>query len=352
MRGENNKMEQNPEYKSPQQFAEIFKSMTSINNEKVWQKIYHYIDTWLPQNYSKLNYHEMKEILQANGFMNGKEIEILFAELKKAKANDVLGGIQEMKYQISSPPAIHSNDNKLLLQYGRDSLITELCDAYQSNDEQLQETSILCNILINKLSFPEDKRQKFYDKLLHLYVKKFQLNQDNFIKILIKTVQQQMEYKRINMDIDVDEIRNVALNYRNETYMTVLNGRIFKYKGKKLNEFLPSTKFAKIFQNVTNWDRKDFCKVYVTINKWQISEDDNINLIQIAESPKIQGPLNFVEELEKEAMEREAQDTIKRIRTEEIDDALKKEKMTLPTYIHKSVCYLLSCYYGIKFSIQ
>eukprot|EP01084_Bolivina_argentea_P215526 365916_1 len=166
--------------------------------------------------------------------------------------------------------------------YHKQQLISDLCDEI-GNYNQSAQNVLLCYILTNELQLTEhEKRQKIYDLILHNYVDKAELNNDNFVKILLHTAS--ILYPIIN----TKEIEHIAMKEN-------LNGKIFV---KGTNDFTNSTKFATMFKSIHNYNKKKLTNIYRTINKWkpktyQITPSTALDEIK---SPQQQEMINCVEE--------------------------------------------------------
>eukprot|EP01084_Bolivina_argentea_P021357 39672_1 len=135
--------------------------------------------------------------------------------------------------------------------YHKQQLIDELVDIiFQETD---RNTSI--SIILKKTAprFKDCyKRQQIYNQLIHKYIKLAELDNRNFTQILKITA------AKIIPTINVDEIEKIAINKN-------LNGKIFL---KSSSNFTNSIQFAKIFQSIQNWNKKQWAKIYVQIKQW------------------------------------------------------------------------------------
>eukprot|EP01084_Bolivina_argentea_P107829 192761_1 len=139
--------------------------------------------------------------------------------------------------------------------YCKQQLINDLCDIMLNGEH---ENILLVQIFSNELHFIEQNtRQRIYDIILHQYIKKQDLNNENFIKILRKTV------SKLFVTIDCDKVEDIARNAN-------LTGNIFI---KTSSEFKNSVTFAQIFASIDNWKRKQWSKIYAKIRKWQITKN-------------------------------------------------------------------------------
>eukprot|EP01084_Bolivina_argentea_P055634 101959_1 len=127
----------------------------------------------------------------------------------------------------------------------RNELISKLCDVYCNPNEE--------KTFLNELNCNEKQRNEICDLILHHYIDKHQLNHDNFVKILKKTVID------LYPDFDVDKFAAKAKECH-------LSGDIFL---KEKSQYIKNSKhFAKTFQT-TGYPKKKLMKIYVALNKWQ-----------------------------------------------------------------------------------
>eukprot|EP01084_Bolivina_argentea_P304693 526297_1 len=225
--------------------------------------------------------------------------------------NELRLDISAMDYTIEEEKDDEKGNKKRFKGYERDKLITELCNAY-NNKQDDKIHSVLTNILIKTLGFKdEEKRQQFYDLLLHKYCRKYQLNNNNLVTLFVNKMKISNEWN----DNDIKQIEEIARNYK------TLNGRIFINKPQKQPEFKTSTQFAKIFQKMDSFKenklRKKLVRLYVNVNKWEAQE---------YKAPEPERPKNDQFEIDDEYQ-------IDLIRTHETDNE------DLPKYIHKSIWY-------------
>eukprot|EP01084_Bolivina_argentea_P265874 450805_1 len=118
-----------------------------------------------------------------------------------------------------------------------------------------EDNILLPQILVNDLNCENnDNRQLIYDILLYQYMKKTDLNNGNFLKIL------QITASRLYPDIDVNEVTKIARDQN-------LSGKMFI---KNSSKFKNAIKFAALFKTKNNWKKtkKQMQKIYATINKW------------------------------------------------------------------------------------
>eukprot|EP01084_Bolivina_argentea_P020045 37315_1 len=169
------------------------------------------------KNDQKLKYSKIKRVLKTDRFMNENEINTLEYGLKayKEEKDDEKGNSKRKGYE-------------------KDMLITELCNAF-NNNEDYEMQCILTDILITKLQFKQSKRQQCYDLLLHEYCKNYQLNHNNLVTYLVNAM-------NVAVDWEIKDIETVKHIAKNDPK---LNGRIF-IKGQP--EFKSNIQFAKIFE--------------------------------------------------------------------------------------------------------
>eukprot|EP01084_Bolivina_argentea_P077875 141321_1 len=137
-------------------------------------------------------------------------------------------------------------------EYDKQQLINDICDVTSNANEQ---NILFSQILINELKYKDPKtRETIYCIILYEYIKKEDLNNDNFIKIL------QIIASKLIPNVDGQTIRTIAQEAN-------LSGKIF-IKGSE--EFKNASKFAKTFESITNWNKKQWGKVYTTIKKWNV----------------------------------------------------------------------------------
>eukprot|EP01084_Bolivina_argentea_P256584 432040_1 len=120
--------------------------------------------------------------------------------------------------------------------YHKKRLINEICDDIGNKDEK---HTLLTEILTNKLQLHTwSERQKFLDLILHQYINKQDLNDDNFIKILLYTAAD------LYPEINVSEIQQIATSggINMAAFMESKNG----------------IKFGKLFKSMTKFRKKQW----------------------------------------------------------------------------------------------
>eukprot|EP01084_Bolivina_argentea_P284079 486731_1 len=132
-------------------------------------------------------------------------------------------------------------------QNDKDSFMTNIIDKYCHIDENVDEN---------------DQHGVLSEYILYKYLKKYDLKTEHLIQIAQKII----DHKYPN--IDVEEFATIARKIEPS-----INGKMFI---KGTHEFMNSTKFAKLFKSITNYNKKAFSYIYVTINKWTpITETKN-----------------------------------------------------------------------------
>eukprot|EP01084_Bolivina_argentea_P264050 447146_1 len=173
---------------------------------------------------------------------------------------DILAVLKHNNISINESDFINACES---YDYQKQQLIDDLCDIMlNGEDENIQLTQILSK---------EYDRQRIYDTILYKYIKHENLNNENFIKVLRKTV-----YELKLKTIDCDQVESIARNAK-------LSGNTFI---KNSSQFKNSVKFAQVFKSMVNWKKKQWLKIYIKINKWgqMPKQHKNVNKILIAES--------------------------------------------------------------------
>eukprot|EP01083_Nonionella_stella_P301509 1034791_1 len=124
-------------------------------------------------DYKQLDFVSIRNILRVNWFLTENQIDTLESSLKTAENIDVKQG----------------------KGYDEERLMSELCDAFTNENDHVRP-SRLTQILIHQLKFTDsNKRQRFYDVLLHNYFTLNELNPRNVEKILHLTIKQNDDLK-------------------------------------------------------------------------------------------------------------------------------------------------------------
>eukprot|EP01083_Nonionella_stella_P095263 267385_1 len=138
--------------------------------------------------------------------------------------------------------------------------ITELVDVYCNSNE---DTTSLSQGLTQHLRCDTNQKREICDLILHKYIQKHEVCAPDFLKILKKTIIDLFPH------MNADEYLQIAKQYE-------LDGNLMS-KGKQ--QFMSSIKFARLFKNRDDYDRKDCCAIYRAINRWKPFEieKDHIN---------------------------------------------------------------------------
>eukprot|EP01084_Bolivina_argentea_P211036 359043_1 len=133
--------------------------------------------------------------------------------------------------------------------FDKQQLLTDLCDAISSeNDKNILFTKILAmEFQIND----SEIKQKVYNLILHEYIRKGQLDNNNFTKILLHTALEL--YPELNSKPIEEIVRNEKLS---------VNVLI-----KGTNEFKNSVKFGKLFKSITTVKKKTMGCNIQTVNQ-------------------------------------------------------------------------------------
>eukprot|EP01084_Bolivina_argentea_P127288 225131_1 len=196
-----------------------------------------------------------------NGY-NKKSIAAIYVKIYQWKASvnkkrDVKGSID---FSIINKILI-DNDIKIDDEHLRSAFDEYKCDKnkftsdiidafYCTNDELLPESN---KISIDHLPNDNEIRHIIYEHILFKYIKKDELNNNNFIKIATTIIRN--KYNHIN----VDEFQKIALDKH-------VDGRIF-VKGS--DSFKNSTGFVKLFTSIAGYNKKTLAQIYTKINKWK-----------------------------------------------------------------------------------
>eukprot|EP01083_Nonionella_stella_P154157 496367_1 len=214
------------QFKNSIQFAKTFKTMTNWN-KKEWSNIYVTMNKWK-------TLHIVPNVVtsSADNDLNYSEISIVLAN------NNVMIDQHELRN------AFHEH------LYSKSQLINDLCNILmRGNDEE----TLLGQILVKTLKYNDcESKQIIYDALLYDYIKKEDLNRENFIKLL------QIVASEIIADVNCQQVATIATNDN-------LSSAVFN---KKMPEFKNARSFASSFKTMDKWDKKSWCKIYHTINQW------------------------------------------------------------------------------------
>eukprot|EP01084_Bolivina_argentea_P289133 496414_1 len=128
--------------------------------------------------------------------------------------------------------------------YHKNNIVDDLCEILlKQNDRNIK----LCAIFADELKCDEmNTRLYLYDMILHSIIQKEELNNQNFIKIL------QFTACKMYPNIKVDEIYKIA----------VTNNLSVDLFHKKSKAFMTSLKFSNTFKTISNWNKKQWVKIY------------------------------------------------------------------------------------------
>eukprot|EP01084_Bolivina_argentea_P195719 335680_1 len=185
---------------------------------------------------------------------------------------------------LSSALAMHHiiiEQNRLINvfhDYGYDKLqlIDDLCNVLLTEEE---EDVLLSEILKNEFNYDENQSQIIYGIICHQYV---MMNTTDFVKILQATASKYIP------DVICDEIAKIAADAK-------LNGNVFV---KGTTEFKNSINFAKMFKSITNWDKKQWTKIYKIMNKWKTQKRKATNTVRILATQKNKNDCSNNQEIE------------------------------------------------------
>eukprot|EP01084_Bolivina_argentea_P106527 190588_1 len=178
-------------------------------------------------------------------------------KIKFASESDPNIYYKKMSYLLKNN-GFHINGNQLetaFNNYGYDKrlLIDDLCDVIvRSTDND----TTLSQVFTSELHYKNvGERLEIYAVILYQYFQKQDLNNCNFIKLLIMTALE------TNSNINVNEIEEIARN-ANLCGKCITKGTI---------QCVNSVKFGKIFKEMCKWDKKEWSKIYVKmIQKWKL----------------------------------------------------------------------------------
>eukprot|EP01084_Bolivina_argentea_P250383 419457_1 len=168
--------------------------------------------------------------------------------------------IQQLLSQHNIPIDVNQIQVACVKYKDKNQFINDLIDAYYSTSDQI--LPLENEISVNHLPQDHQIRQQIYGILLFKYIRKHELNNDNFVRIAEEIIV--TSYPQLNIEFDIDDFIEIA---RNEN----LNGKIF-IKGHSC--FKNSTRFAKLFESISGYTKKTFAQIYVKLNQWSI--DPNV----------------------------------------------------------------------------
>eukprot|EP01084_Bolivina_argentea_P273631 466148_1 len=137
----------------------------------------------------------------------------------------------------------------------KNELMSDIIDAYYTeNDGSLPLSS---NINLQYLPTSCSKRHELYEYILFEYFKQFELNNQNFIKMV------DMIFITLHCKFDFDEFAEI-MREKN------INGKIFIKQNNV--QFMSSLAFAKLFKNIKGYKKKELTSIYRRIYKWTARE--------------------------------------------------------------------------------
>eukprot|EP01083_Nonionella_stella_P222216 793187_1 len=173
----------NKEYKTREQFADVFKAMKNVT-PKIWMRIYRRIVDWRTKHYQKIDFSKIGGILKMDGFMKQTEISALRTKLKNEK---VMEAKEEKAYNKGH--LLHDLCRGIAYDYEE----KDMNEADDVDEEEKTEAlehahkerdNILRSFLEDELKWDNKKRRILYDVLLHKYFQNHQLDHNNFYLIL------------------------------------------------------------------------------------------------------------------------------------------------------------------------
>eukprot|EP01083_Nonionella_stella_P285072 970390_1 len=174
----------------------------------------------------------------------------------KYECNQCIDGHKMSSLLIRNGIAVEGNELQLIFdktQYHMTQLMTDLCTIFTN---RASTGTLLSSIIMEALHLEDNdirNQQAIYESILYSgFITKTDLNHHNFIKILNISV------CKVNPQLNLQAIEQIASN-------THLTGNVF------LNgtaEFMKSLKFGKLFKSIKNWNKKQWVKIYVNIQKW------------------------------------------------------------------------------------
>eukprot|EP01083_Nonionella_stella_P285073 970394_1 len=186
----------------------------------------------------------------------------------KYECNQCIDGHKMSSLLIRNGIAVEGNELQLIFdktQYHMTQLMTDLCTIFTN---RASTGTLLSSIIMEALHLEDNdirNQQAIYESILYSgFITKTDLNHHNFIKILNISV------CKVNPQLNLQAIEQIASN-------THLTGNVF------LNgtaEFMKSLKFGKLFKSIKNWNKKQWVKIYVNIQKWTSSRPNYNDVAQ------------------------------------------------------------------------
>eukprot|EP01083_Nonionella_stella_P241487 843296_1 len=159
--------------------------------------------------------------------------------------------------------------SNILKAHQKKTLIDDLCDGYQTTNDRANNMS-LCKALEDcNMLWPD--RQIFYDIVLKEYVQRRELNNENFVKILKKTI------IYLQLDCDLEECARLArnANLKGKLFYKELeddNGEVTENK-----EYKSPKEFADVFKEMEDVRPEIWMRVYRRINEWKTKNYQKID---------------------------------------------------------------------------
>eukprot|EP01084_Bolivina_argentea_P299303 515905_1 len=142
--------------------------------------------------------------------------------------------IQISQYELKSAFSGYKNKNEFIM---------DLMNAYYGSNS---------NISITFLPKNHEIRNRLYEVILFNYIQSHDLNDENFIKIAVIIIREKYPAMQI------DQFVQIAMNEH-------ITGKIFI---KDSSTFKNSSAFARLFNSIDGYKKKQLTKIYSTIKKW------------------------------------------------------------------------------------
>eukprot|EP01084_Bolivina_argentea_P302319 521810_1 len=180
-----------------------------------------------------------------------KRIKHIFNKLQQAITDQSIN-IAAI-HEILMKHSIHVQVEKLTAAFigynnNKNQFISDMIDAcYSANDETLPISN---KISINYLPQNCETRHQIYENILYKYIKKEDLNNENFVKIATVVI------NILHIDVDIDQFKQYVNDKR-------IDGKLFcSFKNKLV--------FAKMFRQINGYKKKQFASIYDNINSWNL----------------------------------------------------------------------------------
>eukprot|EP01084_Bolivina_argentea_P215527 365923_1 len=244
-------------------------NMSSYNIlSRVHSFFIHSYDNKLTEDEISYIEQQLNNVDEEHTEQNSNRKSMLIAELfRNKKRKSTVEMTDHCKYMTSNQESINYEKIALVLNnhginiqqeqieivfdehgYHKQQLINDICDALINNNDQ----DILLTKMLKYLQVDDAKSTQVYDLILHNYIKKTELDDINFVKVLMHTA------SNLYPDINTQQIQQFSEKENVNVNMFI--------KGNE--EFINAAKFAKIFEKMGNWDRKKWGTIYKTIRRW------------------------------------------------------------------------------------